>query len=222
MNVFLEGDNDMAASATPNSDITANARAALSGRWMQGIGAFILYGFFATGLQLADSALEVVGVPTFGLIYGVFSGPLWVGIAGYFLLLSRGTSSVSDLFCGCDRFGRSVLTYFLYALFITLWSLLFVIPGVIKSFSYAMTPYILADDPDVSAVAAITRSRELMDGNKMKFWLLQWRFLGWGILAVFTFGIGFLWLIPYVQASHAAFYEDLKAQSDGAVDVSSV
>lgn len=135
---------------------------------------------------------------------------MMVGLAAFFISLTDGIPELSRLFDGFNRFGRSFGTYFMYGLLLLLWSLLFVIPGIIKTYSYAMTFFILADDSDVGVLGAITRSREIMNGNKMKFWLLSWRFVGWSILCMLTAGIGFLWLIPYMQTSFAEFYKDIK------------
>ena len=91
-----------------------------------------------------------------------------------------------------------------------LWSLLFIIPGIIKSFSYAMTPFIIEEYPELTATEAIHRSRMMMRGYKFDlFWLLL-SFIGWGILNIFTLGIGTLWLVPYMETSMAAFYGEVK------------
>lgn len=89
--------------------------------------------------------------------------------------------------------------------------MLLIIPGIIKSLSYALTPYILHDHAELQYNSAIERSMEMMDGHKMRLFLLYLSFIGWGILALFTCGLGFLWLTPYVNASLAAFYEDVRA-----------
>jgi len=200
-------------SSTPNSEITAAARSSLSGNWGKAIGAMFLYGFIMIGLTLGDSVLCSFFMPTessFGLAQWIFSGAMMVGLAAFFISLTDGIPELSRLFDGFNRFGRSFGTYFMYGLLLLLWSLLFVIPGIIKTYSYAMTFFILADDSDVGVLGAITRSREIMNGNKMKFWLLSWRFVGWSILCMLTAGIGFLWLIPYMQTSFAEFYKDIK------------
>ena len=200
-------------SSTPNSEITAAARSSLSGNWGKAIGAMFLYGFIMIGLTLGDSVLCSFFMPTessFGLAQWIFSGAMMVGLASFFISITDGIPELSRLFDGFNRFGRSFGTYFMYGLLLLLWSLLFVIPGIIKTYSYAMTFFILADDPAIGTREAITRSREIMDGNKFKFWLLSWRFLGWSILCSFTGGIGFLWLIPYMQTSFAEFYKDIK------------
>ena len=101
---------------------------------------------------------------------------------------------------------------FLMGLFCALWALLFIIPGLVKAFSYAMTPYILEERPDLTANQAIDRSRAMMKGHKFDLFYLCLSFIGWGFLCILTLGIGFLWLIPYTQTSISAFYEDVKAQ----------
>ena len=110
----------------------------------------------------------------------------------------------------------TVVLVFIYTF---LWSLLLIIPGIIKHYSYAMTPYILKEEPEMKNNAAIEKSMVMMDGNKMKLFMLDLSFIGWAILCIFTFGIGFLFLQPYVAISRAAFYEDLKAQQGGNVEV---
>ena len=111
------------------------------------------------------------------------------------------------------NYGHKLGGMFLYGLKIMLWTLLFYIPGIIMSFAYAMTPYILEEHPEISAWDASTRSREMMKGHKFDLFYLYLSFIGWFILALLTAGIGFLWLSPYVDAAKAAFYNDLKAES---------
>ena len=200
-------------SHTPNSDITAAARTSLSGNWGKAITALFIYGFIQIGLGLSDSVLCGLFLSpesSLKLAQWVFSGALLVGQASFFISLTNGIPEIPRLFDGFNRFGRSFATSFMCGLFVFLWSLLFLIPGIIKSYSYAMTFFILADDPDAGVLEAITRSRKLMDGNKFKFWLLSWRFFGWAILCMFTMGIGFIWLAPYAQTSMTEFYKDIK------------
>ena len=98
---------------------------------------------------------------------------------------------------------------FLQSIYILLWSLLFIIPGIIASYSYAMTEYILAEHLELSASEAISRSKQMMDGNKWRLFCLQFSFIGWSILCAFTLGIGIFWLTPYKQAATAAFYREV-------------
>ena len=122
------------------------------------------------------------------------------------------TFEVKDLFSQFDRFTVGFLQLFLRNLFIILWSLLLVIPGVIKTFSYAMTPFILAEHPELTAEQAIDRSMELMDGHKWELFVLGLTFIGWELLNALTLGIGSFWLNPYKNAAYAAFYREITAQ----------
>ena len=117
---------------------------------------------------------------------------------------------IDRLFAGYRQFGRIFVAYLLIFVYTFLWTLLFIIPGIVKSYSYAMTPYILADHPELSGEQAISRSMAMMQGNKLRLFLLHLSFIGWAILATLTCGIGFLWLYPYIYASMAVFYEDVK------------
>ncbi len=98
----------------------------------------------------------------------------------------------------------------LRGVYVLLWSLLFIIPGIIASYSYAMTTYILAENPELTASEAIERSKQMMSGNRWRLFCVQISFIGWDILsALLTFGIGSLWIMPYKQAATAAFYREI-------------
>ena len=106
---------------------------------------------------------------------------------------------------------RNVGSMLVRDIFICLWSMLFIVPGLIKSYSYRMVPYILAENPDMKAVDAITRSREIMDGNKRKSFVLDLSFIGWILLSVITFGIvGVFYVYPYVYQTDAELYTAIK------------
>ena len=115
------------------------------------------------------------------------------------------------------RFGlkpwlRNWWAYFLMEIKVMLWSFLFIIPGIIKAFAYALTPYLLVDCPELSALQCIKLSNQMMKGHKFDLFYLYLSFLGWILLTILTLGIGMLWLIPYMQTSTAAFYLDVKEQ----------
>jgi uncharacterized membrane protein len=99
----------------------------------------------------------------------------------------------------------------LMLVFTLLWMLLLIIPGIIAAISYSLTFYIIADDDTIKPMEAIDKSKQMMDGYKWKYFFLALRFLGWALLCILTLGIGFLWLIPYVQVTFAKFYDDVKA-----------
>ena len=104
---------------------------------------------------------------------------------------------------------RITLTLLLQGIYTFLWTLLLVIPGIIKHYSYSMTSYVLHDNPELKYDDAIDRSIKLMKGHKMKLFLLDLSFIGWILLGIITCGIGMLWVYPYWLTSHAAFYNDL-------------
>ena len=116
--------------------------------------------------------------------------------------------------CVFDLFKESRLwvTILLMYVYKSLWALLFIIPGIIKGYAYAMTPFILNDNPDLRANEAIELSMAMMNGHKWDLFCLKLSFIGWVLLCIFTFGIGYLWLIPYRYTSYAVFYEDVKAE----------
>ena len=118
---------------------------------------------------------------------------------------------LGTLFAYLPQWKTMVIANLLVTLYTVLWMLLFIIPGIVAAFRYSMTFYILAENPELSASEAINRSKELMDGNKWRFFCLGVSFIGWIILTLFTLGIGNLFLNPYMQAAHAAFYRDITA-----------
>ena len=148
-----------------------------------------------------------------GLAQFLIGGVIELGFA-VFLLKQHGREELDfqDLFSQFHRFGQGFAQKFLRGLYVTLWSLLFVIPGIVKSYAYAMTPFIMAENPDLSANDAITISTELMEGHKGELFTLDLTFLGWDILAALTCNIGNQALNPYRNAAYAAFYKDLTAQ----------
>lgn len=108
-------------------------------------------------------------------------------------------------------YGRAIEVPLLVNVYTMLWTLLFIIPGIVKSYSYAMALYISCDRPELSAEECVSESRRMMSGHKGKLFLLDLSYIGWGILCLLTCGILSLWVCPKMQAAHALFYEDLKA-----------
>ena len=117
------------------------------------------------------------------IIQIIIGGAGKLGYAKFNLNLVDNKDAVfSDLFSQFDRLGAGFCMNFLTGLYIVLWTLLFIIPGIIKSFSYAMAPYILAEHPEMTASEAITESRHMMDGNKWRLFCLDFSFIGWNLL----------------------------------------
>ncbi|WP_288361143.1 DUF975 family protein [uncultured Bacteroides sp.] len=195
-----------------NSQLRAEARQALQGKWPMAAVAALIYSIVAGGLS---------AIPFIGGLCSLFIGlPVAYGIAIVMFGVFKGKDvDFGVLFEGFQDYSRIFVTKLLQGIYTALWSLLLVVPGVIKYYSYAMTDYILKEEPEMKNNAAIEKSMAMMENNKMKLFLLDLSFIGWALLAIVTFGIGFLFLQPYMQVSRAAFYEDLKAQQGGNIEV---
>ena len=186
-----------------NREIRRAARYALKGNWTQAV---------LTTLVFTLITAAAGSIPFAGLLVVC---PLSFGFSLCFLRLVRGedcSEMVGDQFSVFSKYGRYLGVSLLYTLYVILWCLLLIIPGIIKSYAYAMTPYVANDHPELDADDCIHESRMMMKGNKWKLFCLDLSFIGWAILCIFTLGIGFLWLQPYIEASHAKFYEELKAR----------
>ena len=147
-----------------------------------------------------------------GGLYSIFvTDALTVGTYNYFIKNTDSKPSFKDIFSGFKvKYGRNIGTLLLVGIKLVLWSLLFIIPGIIKSFEYAIIPYILADDPEISSKDAFKKANQMMKGNKWRLFKLEFSFIGWFILCVLTLGIGTLFLMPYISAATAEFYVELK------------
>ena len=159
-------------------------------------------------VSLITAYASVMGM--LGFVQFIIGGTVNLGFTRFLLDQHDGNElNFRTLFSQFDRFGVGFLQRFLRNLYIFLWSLLLFVPGIVKTYSYAMTPYILADHPEMTANEAITASRQLMDGHKGELFWLRLSFLGWVLLNIFTLGIGSLFLNPYMNAAEAAFYREL-------------
>ena len=181
----------------------------LEGRWGNAVILTLVYHLLYTVLSGIICSFVFISLLSSILLFPV----VW-GFSIAFLDNTRGTNSkpldLSYLWNSYNDSSRVIGTYILKSIYIFLWSLLLIIPGIIKRYSYAMTPYILRDDPNISYNDAIELSMEMMDGNKWRLFLLDLSFIGWYLLALLTLGIGFLFLTPYIESTYANFYEDLK------------
>lgn len=188
---------------TPNAELMANARAALQGQWGNAVGFSFLYQIVS---QLPGQ------IPYLGVIIQLIIGPAFaVGNQIFYLATWRQQEArIGMMFDGFKQFGTALWAGFLVGLKVFLYMLLLIVPGIIKSYSYVMVYYILADHPELTAKEALSRSERMMYGNRMKFFCLSWRFFGWSLLCMLTLFIGFLWLIPYMSTSMAAFYDDVR------------
>lgn len=144
------------------------------------------------------------------VIYFILGGIVSVSYARFNLNLMDGLdASFADLFAYVPYWKNAICTRILTKIYVFLWSFLFVIPGIVASFSYAMTDYILAENPELSPSEAIFRSKQMMEGDRWRLFCLELSFIGWGILSALTLGIGYLFLIPYKETALAGFYREV-------------
>jgi uncharacterized membrane protein len=186
-----------------NSELRSSTREQLKGKW-------------GTAILLCLIFSIICGLPGYipylgAIISILLSGPLTLGLATCFLKLVRHEPFMfENLFDGFKKFSSSVIAQLLITIFVFLWSLLLLIPGIIAYYRYSMVFYILSDNPEISAMDALKRSKEMMVGFKWKLFCLHLSFIGWALLGILTLGIGYLWLTPYIYGSIANFYENLK------------
>ena len=144
------------------------------------------------------------------VIYFILGSFIGVGYAKFNLnLVDRKESEFETLFAYFSYWKKTATMRLLRGLYVFLWSLLFIIPGIVVGFSYAMADYILAENPELTASEAIEQSKAMMAGNRFRLFCLHFSFIGWDILAALAFGVGYLWLTPYKQAAYAAFYREV-------------
>lgn len=218
------------------SDFRRIAREALTGRWGDAVGTGFVACLLGAGGSTCSSnfnwtrnydnmhsrfnsgfLLILLGILSVLFVYGLimffFRGAVQLGYCRFNKnLLDRNNPQFRDLFSSFNIFWRGFAMQFLIGIYIFLWSLLFIIPGIIAAYSYAMTPYILEENPYMPISDALRRSKDMMSGNRWRLFCLEVSFIGWSLLCLLTCGIGFLWLIPYTNAATAAFYYDVSGK----------
>jgi uncharacterized membrane protein len=188
-----------------NCELRARARQVLGGQIFKSEWLYALVVSLAAGAVISATSAIVIGLLLIGIVE--------IGHGKYYLERSRGTIKYDQIMVATDGVkgdvGSHVILGLLINVFIALWSLLFVIPGIVKSYSYAMAYYIKIDHPEYTPTQAIDESRRIMNGNKMKLFMLDLSFIGWMIVGSLCFGIGTLWVTAYMRAAHAEFYRDI-------------
>lgn len=158
--------------------------------------------------NIVNSLLSVTAV--LSLVQFFIGGAIKLGNCHYLLGQHDQTErELKDLFSELGRWGAGFVLNLLTTLFTILWTLLFIIPGIVAAYSYAMAPFILAEHPEMSAKEAIAASKEMMKGHRWELFCLDFSFIGWSLLCVLTLGIGYLFLNPYMSAARTAFYRNL-------------
>lgn len=221
------------------SDYRAKAREILKGRWKVVLavtfvaallGGMVASATFNIDLNLDEDHLQLMpqnvrdfflrylvfagGVGgTLNLVHFILGGTVRLGYCKYLLKLHDGEEGeMNDLFSEFERFGDGFLLSLLTGIYVFLWTLLFIIPGIIASYRYAMAPFIMEENPGMKPSEAINASKEMMDGHKAELFTLNLTFIGWHLLNGLTLGIGSLWLNPYLNVTKAVFYRDLSSK----------
>lgn len=191
------------------SELRARARESLQGSWGKSILALIVY-IIVAGLIGLLNFIPVIGY----IVQLLTSGAFTLGLIIFFVGIARKEGpEISEIFSGFSHFIKAFCVYFFMTLFTVLWSLLLIIPGIIAYYRYSQAYYILQDNPEIGALEAIRQSKELMKGRKLNLFVLHLTFIGWALLALLTFGIGFLWLYPYFFVTQAHFYDEITGRT---------
>lgn len=175
------------------------------------MGIVFLMNLAVLGIIMLVSFVPVVG----GLANNIFFSPVFsISLTMVYLNISVGKEvKFEDIFEGFYHFWSAFKLTFFTSLFISLWSLLLIVPGIIKSFSYAMAYYIWAENKEMGALEAITKSRQMMEGHKMDLFVLSLSFLGWIFLTALTFGIAGIYTLPYMEVTFVNFYHSIKGEA---------
>lgn len=207
-----------------NSELKDKALNDLKGNWTQPVLASLVYMVIAiifSGDPSAFNSSNIGMQQNFTTWNGIcllvslfFILPMAYSYMLIFLDFIRGEKEklVGKLFVFFKNYGRAFGTAFMVMLYTFLWSLLLVIPGLIKALAYSMSYYISKDHPEYSIDECIEASKRMMDGHKWELFVLYLSFIGWILLSILTLGIGFLWLAPYMDTTIAHYYEELKAE----------
>lgn len=190
-------------------ELKGNAKKQLKRRWPIAIITLLTFSIItgATNYYTDGEVTFVVNIVALLLF-----GPLEVGMSRFLLKLSRYRDDVkfTDLFSGFDTFLKSVGVSIIVGFLVSLGTLLFVIPGIIATLMFSQVYYILAENPEISIMDCLKKSMYMMKGHKMELFILGISFIGWAFLSVLTFGIGALWLVPYIEVTITNFYLELQ------------
>lgn len=202
------------------SKLKAKARNDLKGKYEETIIMLLVYFAISRVSNYVLANLnELIGISKVSTLMVEYvlslalSGIFGYGITSYYLKVSRGEEvTFKELFSKTNFALPYIFLSVVTGIFIFLWSLLFIIPGIIAAISYSLVHFIKLDNPELNEFEVIRRSKEMMKGHKMDYLILCLSFIGWEILGVFTFGILYVWLIPYINVTMANFYNQLKQE----------
>ena len=197
-------------------ELKNDALRTLRGKWKQPVLATLilsLIGVFTSSSNMIESAIYIA---LGSLVTLLISLNLEYGFAVALLRFSRGReNTLSETFNAglVEDYGRVLGIMLLQVIYVILWMLLLIIPGIIKSYSYAMTEFIAEDNPELGPMECIDRSMAMMKGHKWELFLLDLSYIGWLLLGLLSLGIGLLWIIPWMNMARVKFYEELKRET---------
>lgn len=191
------------------AQLKAAAKQQLAGKWTDAIILVVIYLLIVSVLTSLGNKLGLSWIAEIASF--IVAGPFTYAISKYFLKLTRGEQvGWRMLFVGFETMMTPTIKLYLWmVLKVFLWSLLLIVPGIIKAFAYSQAFFLINDDEKLDPKAALAKSETMMNGHKGELFVLQLSFIGWGILSALTLGIGYLWLMPYMMTTFANYYQDL-------------
>lgn len=202
------------------TELKEKAKESLKGKYGEAIKITLLLFAISFGIGfIFGFIVALTNMDTEGMAYNLISNIIEIVISGlftfgylsFFVKISRDEDvTYNELFSKTNMFFIFIIASLLVGCFTVLGTICFIIPGIIIALSLSLTFYILLDNPEMDIMSALKKSREMMKGHKAELFVLQLSFLGWAILGIFTFGILYLWLIPYMSVTQANFYNKLK------------
>lgn len=197
-------------------ELKEKAKNSLKGKYGDAILMIIIMGALGAlsgvfNIFMNESAASLIS----SIVSLVVSALFTFGYTSYFMKVSRNEEvTYKELWSKTNMFVPYIVLSIVTFVFVFLWSILFIIPGIIAAISYSLAVYIMLDNPEMKAMDAIKKSKEMMQGHKMDYFVLQLSFLGWSLLGICTCGILYFWLIPYMQVTNINFYNKLKELSE--------
>ena len=195
------------------TELKNEALATLRGKWTQPVLAALIVMLVSAFTQGGNQTKSAVFVTVGFLVALLVACNLQYGFEVAMLRFRRGREdSVNEMLAAGfkEDYGRVLGISLLRAVFIFLWALLLIVPGIIKAYAYSMTAFIAEDNPELGPKECIDQSQAMMQGHKMDLFILDLSYIGWILLGFLSLGIGFLWISPWIQMAHVRFYEELK------------
>lgn len=192
-----------------NAELKKRAKEQLSGKWVLAIITLLCYNII---VSISGYESEGTLMITIGFIASLLMGAIEVGISRFSVNLANNKDSAkfTDLFSGFNVFFKALGVSIIVVIISVIGTLLFIIPGIIAMFMFSQVYFILAEDNEIGVIECLKKSSNMMKGHKLELFILELSFIGWFIVCIFTFGIGFLWYVPYYQMTMTNFYLELK------------